>query len=334
MRAVVVREWTEPEALTVSEVPAPALAPGQVRIAVVAAGCNFFDTLIVRGRYQTRPAFPFSPGGEVSGRVQEVARGVEGFAVGDRVMAHVTYGGFAEEVCAPAASVHKIPATMSFVEAAAFPIVYGTSWVAALRGQLAAGETLLVTAAAGGVGLASVQIGRALGARVIALAGGAEKEAVVRRAGAEVAIDYREEDFRERVLEETDGRGADVIVENVGGRIFDECTRCIAWGGRLVVVGFSSGEIPTIEVNRVLLKHISLVGVHFPPMAERDPEGLSEAFASLFRLYEKGGVEPFVSDTRPLEALPDALAALESRQSWGKIVITLDAETATEGERP
>ena len=326
MRAVVVREWMEPADLSVSTLPCPALEPGRVAIDVEAAGCNFFDTLIVRGAYQVKPPFPFSPGGEVAGVVAGVAEGVSGFHVGQRVMAYVGFGGFAERVNASPDTVIAIPETMSFREAAAFPIVYGTAWVSAVeRGGLRAGETLLVTAAAGGVGLAAVQVGRALGARVIALAGGADKLAAAERAGADLTLDYREPDWSERVVAETDGRGADVIVESVGGEIFEGCTRCIAWGGRLVVVGFSSREIPTIRANRVMLKHIALVGVHFGPMWEREPETLKGGFEALFDLYEGGRLAPIVSGSVPLEKLPEALAAIEGRKTIGKLVVDVRA---------
>jgi len=326
MRAIVVEEWMEPSQLVVSHVAPPPAQPGRLNIDVKAAGCNFYDTLIVRGKYQVKPAFPFSPGGEIAGVVRALGDGVEGFNPGDRVMANIGHGGFAEQVSAPLATVHRIPDRMSFEEAAVFPIVYGTSYVSLVqRGALRASETLLVTAAAGGVGLAAVQIGKALGARVLALAGGPEKLRVVQAAGADVVIDYREEDWIERVLEETAGRGADVIIENVGGEIFEGCTRCIAWGGRLVVVGFSSGKIPSIRANRILLKHISLVGVHFNPMLEHEPELLEKAYGALFELYEAGRLHPVIWKQYPLEALPDALDALEDRRSWGKIVISLQA---------
>ena len=324
MKAVVVKEWMDPSDLEVSEIAAPACEPGKVAIDVAAAGCNFFDTLIVRGKYQTKPPMPFSPGGEVAGVVAEVGEGVTGFAAGDRVMSYVEYGGFAERVNARPAATHKIRESMSFAQAAAMPIVYGTAHLCiGARGQLRAGETLLVTAAAGGVGLAAIQLGKALGARVIALAGGAEKIEIAKRAGADVGIDYRAEAWEERVREETGGRGADVIVENVGGEIFEGCTRCIAWGGRLVVCGFAGGEIPSIRTNRILLKHISLVGVHFGPMVANAPDELARTFAALMDLHASGKVEPLIWREYPLESVAEALAAIAGRKSWGKLVLTL-----------
>lgn len=324
LRAVVVREWMDPGDLSVSQIEAPPVEAGRLAIEVKAIGCNFSDTLIVRGKYQVKPDFPFSPGGEVAGVVCEIGEGVSGFSRGDRVMAYVEYGGYAERVNSHPDATFPIPDRMSFEHAAAIPIVYGTSYLSLVpRGMLEAGETVLVTAAAGGVGLATVQIAKALDARVIALAGGKEKLEIVRDAGADIMIDYREEDWIERVREETQGRGVDVVIENVGGEIFEGCTRCIAWGGRIVIVGFSSGDIPLVKTNRILLKHISLVGVHFGPMVKNDPEQLAGCFSALMELHENGRLEPVIFQQYPLEAAAEALDALGSRRSWGKIVLTI-----------
>ena len=315
----------DPSGLVVSEIAPPTPLPGLLGIDVAAAGCNFFDTLIVRGKYQVKPQLPFSPGGEVSGVVGAIGEGVEGFAIGDRVMSYVEFGGFAERVNARPAATHKIPDVMPFAHAAALPIAYGTGQLCVgERGRLQPGETLLVTAAAGGVGLATIQLGKAIGARVIALAGSSEKIEVAKQAGADIGIDYRTEPWVERVKEETDGKGADVIVENVGGEIFEGCTRCIAWGGRLVVCGFAGGEIPSIRTNRILLKHISLVGVHFGPMVVNAPEKLAETIESIVDLYAKGSLEPLIWREYPLESVAEALAALAGRESWGKLVLNLD----------
>lgn len=322
MRAVVVSDWMSPRDLTVSEVPEPSVGAGSVLIDVKAAGCNFFDLLIVQGKYQVKPALPFTPGAEVAGVVRELGVGVSGLAVGDRVLANVPYGGFAERVKAPAPVTRKIPAGMSFEEAAGIPIVYGTSHAALVyRARVQPGETVLVTAAAGGVGLSSVQLAKALGAKVLALAGGDEKLAVVREAGADVAIDYRKEDWVARVQEETDGRGVDVVLENVGGDIFHGCTKCLAWDARLVVVGFAGGSIPEIKANRILLKHVSIVGLHWGPMLQHQPEKVHQGFADVFQLYEQGKVSPKVYQTYPLEHVAEALAALASRKTFGKVVL-------------
>jgi NADPH2:quinone reductase len=216
-----------------------------------------------------------------------------------------------------------MPDGMSFEAAAALPIVYPTSYAGlVLRARLAAGETLLVHAAAGGVGLAAVQIGSALGARVIATAGGAEKCDVARRAGAELAIDYSTEDFAARVKAETDGRGADVIYESVGGDVFDRSLKCIAWSGRLLVIGFAGGTIPEVKANRILLKNISIVGLHWGAYAANEPQRIPEIFDALFKLHAEGKIEPVIFDTYPLERVPDALLALGSRKSYGKLIIT------------
>ncbi len=321
MKAIVVNEFMSHSDLVVSEIEAPKAAPGQLVIDVKAVGCNWFDTLIVKGRYQVKPDFPFSPGGEVAGTIAEIGEGVEGFAIGDRVMAYVEYGGFAERATARPAGTFPIPDAVPFEEAAAMPIVYGTSYVAlASRGRVREGETVLVTAAAGGVGLASIQIAKALGARVIALAGGAQKLDIVREAGADVALDYREEDWVARVNEEG---GADVVIENVGGDIFDGCTRCINWGGRIVIVGFSGGEIPLVKANRIMLKHIALVGVHFGPMVGNAPEELAACFRELMQLHADGRVKPVIWKQYPLEKAAEALDALAARKTFGKIVLTV-----------
>jgi NADPH2:quinone reductase len=323
MRAIVVDRWMEPSELCLGETTDPRVGPGQLGIDIRAAGCNFFDILLVQGRYQVKPPFPFIPGGEIAGVVREVGPGVEGFAAGDRVLAAVPMGGYAERIALPVVFAHRMPEGMGFAEGAGFPIVYPTSYAALVyRARLQPGEWLLVHAAAGGVGLAAVQIGRALGARVIATAGGQEKLEVARAAGAEVAIDYRKEDFVERVKEATGGRGADVIYDSVGGDVFDRSLKCIAWSGRLLVIGFAGGTIPSVAANRILLKNISVVGLHWGAYARYEPARVPETFAALFQLYESGHVRPVVFGTYPLEKAPEALAALGSRRTHGKVVLT------------
>lgn len=322
MRAIVVDRWMEPSALTVGTLPTPPLSPGMLRIRVHAAGCNFFDILMVRGQYQMRPPFPFVPGAELAGVVEEVAPDVTTFAPGDRVMAAPGLGGFADEAVVPARAAYRLPARMSFEAGAAFPIVYPTSYAAlAFRAPVQPGDWLLVHAAAGGVGIAAVQIGKALGARVIGTAGGADKLEVARRAGADHALDYREGDWPDRVRALTGGHGADVIYDPVGGDVTDQSLKCIAWNGRLLVIGFASGRIPEVKLNRVLLKNISLVGLHWGAHAMHEPGRIGETFCALFGLYERGAVEPMIYRSYPLAELPAALEALGSRQSWGKIVV-------------
>ncbi len=323
MRAVIVDRFIEPAALGVTQAPEPTLTDDTVLIDVRAAGCNFFDALIVQGKYQEKPPFPFSPGGEVAGVVSAVGRHVPHLREGDRVMGYLGHGGFAERVSAHPESLHLIPDGMSFELAAGFPIVYGTAYASvAQRGAVRPGETVVVTAAAGGVGLAAVQIAKAVGARVVALASG-EKLQVARHAGADVVIDYRLDGWVDELGRATDGRGADVVVENVGGDVFEGVMKHVAWGARVVVVGFASGRIPEVRLNRVLLKHIALVGVHFGPTARHELHTVRESFRALSSLYRQGKIAPLVSKTWPLERVAEALAALGGRQTVGKIVLTL-----------
>jgi len=322
MRAVVVDRWMGPEELQVKEVPEPELAPQTLKLEIRAAGCNFFDILMIRGQYQVKPAFPFIPGAEVAGIVREVGDGVEGFAVGDRVLASAGLGGFAEMAVVPARGAFQMPESMAFEEGAALPIIYPTSYAGPVfRANLQPGENLLVHAAAGGVGIAAVQIGKALGARVIATAGGADKLEVARRNGADETIDYREGDFVERVKELTDGKGADVIYDSVGGETTDRSLKCINWNGRLLVIGFASGRIPEIKLNRVLLKNISIVGLHWSAYPDREPERMDECFEGLFEMSRAGQILPLVSKSYPLEEAGRALAALRSRKTVGKVVL-------------
>jgi NADPH2:quinone reductase len=319
---MIVRELGGPAALEREDevdISAPA---GHVAIDVEAIGCNFFDTLITRGKYQVKPDLPFAPGAEVAGTVSEVGAGVDRFSVGDRVTALLAYGGFASRVTAPPERVFAMPDGMSFEAGAALGIVYQTSYVSLVpRAHLKAGETLLVHAAAGGVGLAAVQIGVALGARVIGTAGSADKLDLVKRCGADAVINYREEDFVEQVRHLTGGRGADVIYDPVGGDTFDGSMKCIAFGGRLLVVGFASGRIPTAEMNRVLLKNISLVGVHWGLYFDKDPAVIHDAQEALFDLHAQGKINPVISATYPLSEAARALDALGSRKTTGKVVL-------------
>ena len=313
----------EPAELRVSEIPEPKAGPGALQVEVRAAGCNFFDTLIVQGKYQVKPAFPFTPGGEISGVVSAVGEGVEGFSVGDRVLAGTQTGGFAETAVVPANYAHLLPDGMSFEEGAAIPTIYPTSYAALVfRANLQAGETLLVHAAVGGVGSAALQIGKALGARVIATVGGAEKAQIARSLGADEVVDYRVDDFIARVGEITGGSGADVIYDPVGGDVFDRSLKCIAWNGRLLVVGFASGRIPEVKANRILLKNIAVMGIHWGAYLVSEPARVPETFESLFALYRDGMIKPLIYNTYALEDLPSALAELTSRKTHGKLIIT------------
>jgi NADPH2:quinone reductase len=254
--------------------------------------------------------------------VREVGEGVEGYLVGDRVTALLVHGGFASAVAVERERVFPMPDGMSFEEAAALGLVYQTSHVALVhRASLRAGETLLVHAAAGGVGLAAVQIGVALGARVIGTAGTAEKLALVKDNGADAVINYRDEDWLQRVKELTGGRGADVVYDPVGGDTFDQSTKCIAFEGRILIIGFASGRIPTMQMNRVMLKNISLVGLHWGAYFDEDPQVLQDSQAEISRLHQEGKISPLISATYPLEEARAALDALGSRKTTGKVIL-------------
>lgn len=326
MRAVLCKEWGAPETLVVEEVPEPAAGVGEVCIAVAACGVNFADTLLIAGEYQDKPAFPFSPGLEVAGTVLDCGEGVQNLAPGDRVMAALDHGGFAEQAAARADDVFRLPDDMDFDAAAGFAIVYGTAYGALdWRARLAAGETLLVLGAAGGVGLTAVEVGKAMGARVIAAAGGDEKLALARAHGADEAIDYRAEDLRVRVKELTDGRGCDVIYDPVGGAAFDASLRCVAWEGRIVVIGFASGRVPQVPANLLLVKNCAAIGFYWGSYRRKDPARLRAAFETLFEWYGEGRLTPHVSQRFPLDEAPAALAALKGRTATGKIVLTTGA---------
>lgn len=322
MKAVVADSWGEPASMRYADVADPEPKAGEVLIDVAAIGCNFPDILIVQGKYQVRPALPFSPGCEVAGTVRSVGDGVAEFLPGQRVIALMTWGAYAERVAVPARDVFALPERLSLDEGAAFGLVYQTSWCALVhRAALRSGETLLVHAAAGGVGLAAVQIGKALGARVIATVGSSAKQEIASAAGADVVIDYRSEDFVARVKAETRGKGADVIYDPVGGDVFDGSTRCIAFEGRLLVVGFAGGRIADIATNRILLKNISVVGVHWGVYRSAAPALLDEWMRSLFALAGSGKLKPVIYRTFPLRQAAEALAAIGSRESYGKVVL-------------
>lgn len=324
MKAIICREWGKPESLVVGERPSPSLNPGQVRIGVHACGVNFADTLIIQGLYQEKPAFPFSPGMEVAGEILEIGEGVAHLQLGDRVAAITGYGGYAEEVVVDARTVLPIPPLMDYVTAAGFAITYGTSHIAlAHRAHLQPGEVLLVHGAAGGVGLTAVEIGKLLGATVIATASTPEKLALAQQYGADHVINYRQEKFRDRVKEITNGRGANVIYDPVGGDVFDESVRCIAWEGRLLVIGFADGRIPQLPVNLALVKNMSVVGVYWGGYSARQPRVITDSLRTLLTWYAEGKIRPHISQTYPLEQAAAALNSLINRQSTGKVVLTI-----------
>lgn len=322
MKAVLCTAFCEPEGLVVGETEAPPLDPTGVRIAVHAAGVNFADTLIIDGKYQVKPPFPFSPGMEVAGEVVEAGAEATHLAPGTRVMATVTSGAFAEESVVPAGAIVAIPDEMDFVTAASFPIAYGTSYHALVdRGHLASGEVLLVHGAAGGVGRSAVEIGKALGARIIGTVGSDAKAAIARDAGAGDIINYSTDSIRDRVKELTGGRGADVIYDPVGGDAFDQSMRCIAWKGRLLVIGFASGRIPKVSANLVLLKGCAVVGVFWGSFFAKETARSRKNFETLLCWFKEGRLKPHVSMTFPLDETPAALRALLSREATGKVVV-------------
>ena len=324
MRAVLCKEWGEPETLAVEEVPSPPLREGCVRVAVAAAGINFADILMVAGKYQEKPPFPFTPGLEIAGTVTEAAPDVRDVAVGDRVMGTPGSGGYATEAVVPASSVVRIPDSMPFDIAAGFPVAYGTSHGALdWRARLQPGETLLVHGAAGGVGLTAVEIGKAMGATVIATAGGAAKLEIARRHGADHLIDYGSEDVKTRVRELTQGKGADVVYDPVGGDVFDASLRCVAWEGRIIVIGFASGRVPQIPANLVLVKNCDVIGFFWGSYRAKNPEKVRRSFAQLFRWFEEGKLRPHVSDRFDLADAAQAMNALKQRKSTGKVVLVM-----------
>jgi len=323
MKAILCKAFGPPESLVFEEVASPVPGPGEAVVSVKAASVNFPDVLIIENKYQLKPPLPFSPGSELAGIVTAVGDGVTTLKPGDRVMAITGYGAFAEEVKAEARRVLTMPPGMDFATAAAFGLTYATSEHALVdRGALKAGETLLVLGAAGGVGLAAIEIGKILGARVIACASTDDKLAVCREHGADETINYATEDLRERIKALTDGRGPDVVYDPVGGSYTELALRSIAWRGRLLVVGFAAGDIPKIPLNLTLLKGCSIVGVFWGDWARREPTHFAEAMARLDRWYADGKLKPHISATFPLERAADALTLMASRKVTGKVVLT------------
>ena len=324
MKAVVCKQFGPPDSLVVEELPSPRAGPGEVVLSVKAASVNFPDVLIIQNKYQFKPPLPFSPGSELAGVVKETGAGVEGFKPGDKVIAFTTYGAFAEEVKTEAARLLPLPQGMDFATGAAFLLTYGTSDHALRdRGALRAGETLLVLGAAGGVGLAAIDIGKALGARVIACASSEDKLAVCRSHGADEGINYATEDLRSRIKALTDGRGVDVVYDPVGGPYSEAAFRSLAWRGRLLVVGFAAGDIPKLPLNLALLKGASLVGVFWGDFTRREPRQFAESVRQLGEWYRQGKVRPHVSQTFPLEKAAEALKLMAARQVKGKVVLTV-----------
>jgi len=326
MKAVLCKKLGPPEDLVVEDIPSLVPQAGQVVVAVKAAGVNFPDTLIIQGKYQFKPEPPFSPGGEVAGVVKVIGEGVSSVKVGDHVIAASTFGGFAEEMLCDADRLVSMPAGMAFEPASAFLLTYGTSYHALKdRAQLKAGETMLVLGASGGVGLAAVQLGKAMGARVIAAASSDAKLEVCRQNGADEVINYASEDLRARVKALTSGKGLDVVYDPVGGPYSEMALRDMAWNGRFLVVGFAAGDIPKVPLNLALLKGCAIVGVFWGAFTRNEPEKNRRNNEELLALYMQGKVKPHIHATYPLSRAGEALNEVLYKRVSGKIVLVTGA---------
>lgn len=324
MKAVLCNAYGPPEDLVIEEVANPQPGRGEVLVDIHASAVNFPDVLMIEGKYQSQPPFPFSPGGEIAGTIASLGEGVSEFSVGDRVFGGTGVGGFAEQIAVRAGALRKMPDNMGFAQASGISTTYGTSYYALKqRAALQPGETLLVLGAAGGVGLAAVELGKAMGARVIAAASSAEKLAAARQAGADELIDYSDGELKDKVKALTDGRGADVIYDPVGGDLFNQCMRSIAWYGRVLVIGFAAGDIPKVPINLILLKSCQVVGVFFGSWSGRFLDEAAANFREILALYEAGKIDPLVGKEYLLEDYALALRDLSERRAIGKVVVTV-----------
>ena len=330
MRAVVVDAFGPIENAAIREVPDPVPGPADLLVEVHATAANYVDILSMGGRHQSKPGLPFIPGKGPAGIVRSAGAEVAGFAAGDRVVAMCEpAGGFAELISVPATQCHRIPASMPFEDAASMALVYDTAWFSLReRGRYAEGETVLVLGATGGVGLAAVQLAKALGAKVLAGVASASKAGMVREAGADAIVDLAREDIhdslREQVRAATGGRGADIVIDPLGDAIFDAAIRALAWCGRLVVVGFAAGRIPTIRANYLLVRNIDVSGLQIGDYRKRRPDLTARCFEEIYALYEAGRIAPLPTTVLPLERFADALAAIRDRTARGRIVLTQD----------
>ena len=323
MKAVICHAWGLPDSLVVDEVADPVAASGEVVIDVHAAGVNFPDVLTIQGKYQVKPALPFTPGNELAGIIRAVGADVTDYQTGDRVIAFTRTGAFAEQAAVPVTMLMPMPPGMDFDVAAAITLTYGTSHHAVVdRAALQAGETMLVLGAAGGVGLAAIEIGKALGARVIAAASSDDKLAVCRAHGADVCINYSTDDLREAIKAATGGKGADVIYDPVGGEYAEPAFRAIAWRGRYLVVGFANGTIPALPFNLMLLKGASVVGVFWGDYVRREPQANLAGMRQLLGWLAEGKIRPHISARYRLDQTAQALNDMAARKVTGKVVIT------------
>ena len=328
MRAIIVDKFGAPERLRVGDVAEPVPRADEVLVTVYAAPVNYVDLLVIGGTYQFLPPLPFTPGKGPAGVVAALGRNVTSLRVGDRVLAMAEQGGYAEAVTVVANQCYRLPPSMSFTEAASLSLVYDTAWFALReRARLEAGETVLVLGASGGVGQAAVQLARAMGARVLAGILRPEREASVRAAGADSVIDLSATDLRDslraRVYAVTEERGVDIILDPLGGTIFEAAVRALAWCGRLVVIGFAAGAIPTIRTNYLLLKNIEISGLQISDYRKRRPERVAACFAEIFSLYEQGKVKPATATAFPLVRAGEALTALREQRAAARAVLRL-----------
>ena len=324
MKAILCKSYGPPENLVLEDVPDLKPKEGEVLVEVYAAALNFPDTLQIAGKYQFQPPFPFIPGSEAAGVVKESGPNVNGLETGDRVMAIPGIGAMAEQVCVTASSLRKIPDSMDYKSAAGFPMVYTTSYYALKqRANLQPGETLLVLGASGGVGMTAVELGKLMGAKVIAGASSEEKLQFAKNAGADFLVNYSDGDLKTKVKELTDGKGADIIFDPVGGDLFDQSTRCINWNGRLLVVGFTSGIIPEYKANLALLKGASMVGVFLGRWIKEEPEEYEANLVELFEFFEQGKIKPAVFQSYKMDDFVSAFNILKDRKAMGKVTIEI-----------
>ncbi len=324
MRAIICNEWGEPDSLVLQDMPDPTAGPGQVAIEIHACGLNFADTLMITGKYQVRPDFPFSPGLEVAGKISALGEGVTSVQIGDRVIGLVSYGGFAETVVAETGSIYPIPDSLTYAQAAGFPVAYGSSHIALDHvAGLTEDQTLVVFGAAGGVGLTAVEIGKMMGASVIGVASGDEKMQVVRDYGADHVIDYRTDDIRARIKDLTDGRGGDVFYDPVGGEMFEAALKSTAVGAQIIVVGFASGAIPQIPANYLLIKNITVHGYFWGGYRTYKPEVMQASMDQLLAWAGEEKLNPHIAHTFPLDRAASALKMLTGRKSMGKTVLVV-----------
>jgi NADPH2:quinone reductase len=327
MKAIVCKTYGPPENLVLEEIDDPVAADNEAVVQIYSASLNFPDGLQIQGKYQFQPPMPFTPGSEVGGVITSVGAGIQGFAVGDRVMATPGIGGLAEQVAVKADGLRKIPDSMDFKTAAGFAMIYTTSYYALKqRAQLKAGETLLVLGASGGVGLAAVELGKLMGAKVIAAASSEEKLNFVNRVNPDALLNYGDGELKERVKELTGGTGADVIYDPVGGDLFDQSCRCINWNGRLLVVGFASGRIPEYKANLALLKGSSMVGIFLGRFRKEEPAEYEKNFAELLDMYDAGKLKPIITESFAMTDFVDAFNVFTERKVMGKVTLEINKE--------